>query len=210
MNKILSIIKNLLLIFITCLFFVFVLQNGILRFEIWLFIIGLFDLIILNIKDCKNKISADNRYQILQIITFLVIIVVLNRSLFDQSLIIDISNVKEVKSLYFSQNINLFLILFALLHIYHFIVNEVNKKIHKYSFSSIIYLVINIIFFQYTLELFVSYLTNTTFPLLFFALNTILLVVEIVSLIKHNGVKKEWPIYICFLFNLFAYIAMFI
>ena len=47
------------------------------------------------------------------------------------------------------------------------------------------------------------------FPLLFFAVNLILLVVEITSLIVYNKYKRNWPIYISFLLNLFAFIVIF-
>ena len=210
MNKIVVMIKRILLIILLLLIGVFVIKNGILDFRIWLFIIGFLDIIILNIKEMKNKIFTSNKYNCLFILGMLIICIILIRSLWDQTFIFNLELTKEIKTLYFAQNVVSILIILASLHLYYLIETKEQRPISKYSLASLICFVCNIILFQYTINLFENYLTNTTFPLLFFAGNTILLVVEIVSLIKNNGLKKEWPIYICFLFNLFAYISMFI
>jgi len=46
------------------------------------------------------------------------------------------------------------------------------------------------------------------FPLLFFAANLILLVVEISSLINGHSFKRKWMIYLSFLFNYFCLVAI--
>ena len=56
MNKILVIVKRILIIVLSLLIGIFTVKNGILDFRIWLFIIGFLDIIILNIKEMKNKI----------------------------------------------------------------------------------------------------------------------------------------------------------
>lgn len=210
MNNILVIIKRISLIILSLLTGLFITQNGILDFRIWLFIIGFLDIIILNIKEIKNRIPTSNKYNLLCILVMLLIIFILLRTLYDRSFIFDFELLNETKTLYFAQNVTFILILFGSLHLYYLIETTGHRKSSKYSLLSLICLICNVILFQYTINLLEHYLINTTFPLLFFAGNTILLVVEIVSLIKNNGLKKEWPIYLCFLFNLFAYISMFI
>ena len=117
-------------------------------------------------------------------------------------------NYKEFGINYFSQNIYYLLIIYTCLILYR-LIDKKNKINYKYSYSSIICLVLNIILSLETIKLLTEKFNINHFPLLFFTFNTILLVVEIVSLVKNNRIKKEWIIYLSFLFNLFAYISIF-
>lgn len=221
MNKILKYTGYLIFIITILLTLLFSVKNEIFNVKILLLYISLIILLIINIRDIKIKREYNNRYNILYISVMILTSFILFRSMFDTNIISnskyysDMINLITQNSklilgygeyggaLYLSQNVYYLLVLYLCLIIYHKIdTKNTLKHKSKYSISSIICLIISIILLLEILSL----LPINHFPLLLFTLNIILLVVEITSLIKNNGIKKEWPIYLSFIFNLFIFI----
>jgi len=226
MNKILNYTKYLTFIITGILTIIFRIRNEIFDIKIILLYISLIILLIINIRDIKLKINFSNRYNLLYISVMLVTSLILFRSLFDVNIISNskyyadiINSVKDTTSLildygefggilYLSHNVYYLLILYLCLIIYN-IIEIKGIYISKYSTSSLLCLFINIILIMELINLLSLKFDINHFPLLFFAANLILLVVEIASLIVHHKYKRNWPIYISFLLNLFAFIAVF-
>lgn len=222
MNKILNILRYILYTIVLMLLVIFNIKYGI-NLKILFLYISLIILFIINIRDIKYKIVVSNRFNILFSLVMIIIIFLLSRVFFDKSLIINnielinkletnntinvIFSYKEYAINYFSQNIYSILIMNLCLILYRLI--EQKKINYKYSNTSIVCLIINIILCLETIVLLTESFNLNQFPLLFFALNTILLIVEISNLVHNNKIKKEILIYISFLFNLFAYISIF-
>lgn len=223
MNKILNTLRHILYVITLILIIKFTLKFG-LNLKILLLYISFIILLIINIRDIKYKRIVSNKFNILYCISMIITLFLLCRVLFDSSLIINnqklINTLESTNTLnavysyneyginYFSQNIYYLLIIYICLILYR-LIDKKDKINYKYSNTSIICLGLNIIFSLETINLLTQPFNINHFPLLFFTLNTILLVVEIVSLVKNNRIKKEWIIYLSFLFNLFAYISIF-
>lgn len=226
MNKILKYTRYLTFI-ITCLLtIIFGIRNEIFDTKIILLYISLIILLIINIRDIKLKINFSNRYNILYIIVMIITSVILFRSLFDTNIISNskyyaeiINSIRDTSSLildygefgdalYLSHNVYYLLILYLCLIIYH-IIELKGLYVSKYSTSSLICLFTNIILMMESIILLSEKFDINHFPLLFFAANLILLVVEIASLKVFHKYKRDWPIYISFLLNLFVFIAIF-
>lgn len=219
MNKVLNNLRYILYLITIILLIIFNIKFG-LSLEVLSLYISFVVLLIINIRDIKYKRSIGDRFNILYCISMLITIFLLYRVLFDTSLIINSKNhinilqsinnniIKEFAINFLSQNIYYLLIIYICLIFYRFI-DKKDKINYKYSSTSIICLIINIILLLETIKLLVEPFNINHFPLLLFAINTILLVVEIASLIINNKIKKEWIIYLSFIFNLFAYISIF-
>ncbi len=224
--KKLNILRFISLILTMVLSLLFIKRYGIFTKNIFIYI-SLIILLIISIGDIKLKLKTSLKYNLLFISIMLLTSFLLARSLFDTSLIsnskthLEILNnlvitnnisdsYKYISLYYFEQNIYLLLFLYFLIILYHRIENnKLIKERSKYSLSSILCLILNILFSIRTLDLIYEIFNINHFPLLFFVINVILLIVEIVSLVKNNGLKREWPIYLSFVFNLFAFISIF-
>lgn len=201
MNRLLNIFKNILVL-INIFLIILLIINYNINTELFVYLLFFLGIIIINFNDLKNKIKLSNKLNMLFIIIELLVNFLLLRSLLDKSIYYTDSNFIYTNLLYFTQNVFYLILLYICLFIYHKI--EI-KKVSKYSLISIICLVINIIFIIPTIQSFTGEITNN---LLFILCEIILIVLELFSLIKYNGLKKEWIIYICFLFNMFAIISI--
>jgi len=223
MNKILNILRHILYIIVLTLLIIFNIKYGI-NLKIIFLYISLIILFIINIRDIKYKRKVSNKFNILFSLVMIIVIFLLSRVFLEKSLIINnniiinklkinntinvIYSYKEYAINYLSQNIYFILIMNLCLILYR-LIEKKDKINYKYSNTSIICLIINIILSLETIVLLEKKFNLNQFPLLFFALNTILLIVEISNLVHNNKIKKELLIYISFLFNLFAYISIF-
>lgn len=224
LNRFLSVLKYILFFVTSILIIIFSIKNNI-NTKIILLYISFIILLIINIRDIKYKRQNSSKYNFLYCISMLVTIFLLLRSMLDKNLISNnkyymdllermttdsnlIFNYKEISLEYLSQNIYFLLIIYICLILYKLISNKYNKN-YKYSTESIICLFINVVLSIQSINLLVEKFNIKQFPLLFFVVNIILLIVEISSLVKNNKRKKEWIIYLSFLFNLFAFIAIF-
>ena len=220
MTKLLSIIKSILL-FLVLLFTIKYIS--IYSFEgpsCFIYVALLFIFIILNIKDYikKNKIQYDNKYNLISIISLLMMLFILLRTLYDTNFIYNSSNVKLLTGienieeslkyyniLYFYQNLWWFILLFGLLFLYRKI--NMDKYESKYHIVSVICLFISIYSVIPSLQCLYSTIDKALIYLLF---TIVLISVEIYRLKKDNHKKREWIIYLSFLFNLFALISIFV
>lgn len=224
MYKVFNISKYILYLITLVLMLLLNINNGMETKMLLLYILFII-LLIINIRDIKYKRKCSHRYNVLYCIVMTVTIFLLCRAMFDTSLIsnnkiymdllqdinkkIGLSiNYNYISLNYFFQNIYYLIMIYICLIFYKLI--EIKEKInYKYSNLSIICLIVNFILSFKTISLFTQTFDINRFPLLFFATNTILLIVEISSLVKNNKIKKEWLIYLSFLFNIFAYISIF-
>lgn len=161
----------------------------------------------------KSKTNNDNKYNLVCILALTIMSLVFIRGLYGTSFVIfdafyrggiyeeNVANVS--RTLFLLQNCIYFIIILISLCLYH----HINKQIlSKYNFISLICLLVSIISIIPTCSNLES--SSKSIPYLIF---TILLVgIEIWRLIKDNGKKREWIIYVSFLFNLFAFISFFI
>lgn len=219
MNKILNYIKNSLLGINLIILLYFIKQNGMDNYFM-LYIIGFIVLLYITLKDFKNRVIPSERYHILFIVVELLVIFLFLRALFDPSFICNCSSYQELlasasyfdvctefRFSYFNQNIIYILILYFILYGYHKM--ECPYELYKpsqYSKASILLCLIHIL----TIPTIMNQAYNTNFPIPFFLLEIGLVCVEVITLIKYNHKKRDYPIYICFLFNLFAFISIFV
>ena len=220
MNKILEIIKNIILILLTLLIikYTMIYSDYIALGYILFFALFILTLII-TIKDYikKEKIQKNKTYLIIQIITYSIISFIFIRALYDKSFIYnskqhveeylkiyptEIDLLKQYNALYLYQNMIYFIILLTLSLIYRKI--NIEKTNSKYNTITLICMLLSIISIIPTLQC-LSGDTNLI-SYLFFTL--LLIPIEIYRLIKDNHKKREWPIYVSWLFNLFAIIAI--
>ena len=220
MNKITEIIKNTLMILLTILLIKYtILYNQFITLGYMIFI-SLFTLtLILTLKDYirKNKIQKDKKYIIISIIYLSIIIFTLIRTLYDKSFIYnskqyveeylksnptEIDILKQYNALYFLQNIPYFIGLLLLSLTYRKINMEQQKS--KYNTITLTTLIISIISIIPT----INCLSGDINPNKYLIFTLIILGIEIFFLIKDNHIKREWPIYISWLFNTFALISI--
>ena len=220
MNKITEIIKNTLMILLTILLIKYtILYNQFITLGYMIFI-SLFTLtLILTLKDYirKNKIQKDKKYIIISIIYLSIIIFTLIRTLYDKSFIYnskqyveeylksnptEIDILKQYNALYFLQNIPYFIGLLLLSLTYRKINMEQQKS--KYNTITLTTLIISIISIIPT----INCLSGDINPNKYLIFTLIILGIEIFFLIKDNHKKREWPIYISWLFNTFALISI--
>ena len=220
MNKITEIIKNTLMILLTILLIKYtILYNQFITLGYMIFI-SLFTLtLILTLKDYikKNKIQKDKKYIIISIIYLSIITFILIRTLYDKSFIYnskqyveeylknnptEIDILKQYNALYFLQNIPYFIGLLLLSLTYRKINMEHQKS--KYNTITLTTLIISIISIIPT----INCLSGDINPYKYLIFTLIILGIEIFFLIKDNHKKREWPIYISWLFNTFALISI--
>lgn len=210
MNKILDIIKNILIILNVILISYLIIFTNCISTELIIYLILLIYLCYICYKDYKNKIILNNRFLNLFNLTEIFIIFILLRAIFDSNIITTIydSSYYHSNALFFIQNIPYIIVLYISLIIYHKIeVKNINYIESKYSKISIICFLINIILIIPTMMFFIE-TYSVIYNLLFLITELILIAIEIYSLIKYNGKKKEWIIYVCFLCNLFGIISI--
>lgn len=203
MNRLLNITKNILILINIILLAVLIINYSI-NTELFIYIISFLGILILNLSDLKDKTKLSNKLNILFIIVEFVVNFLLIRALLDKSMYYTDSNFIYTNLLYFTQNTFYLVLLYICLFIYHKI--EI-KKVSKYSLISIICLIVNIILIIPTIQCFIGEITN---KLLFILCEIILIILEVFSLIKYNGLKKEYIIYISFIFNMLAVISTFV
>ena len=220
MNKITEIIKNTLMILLTILLIKYtILYNQFITLGYMIFI-SLFTLtLILTLKDYirKNKIQKDKKYIIISIIYLSIITFILIRTLYDKSFIYnskqyveeylknnptEIDILKQYNALYFLQNIPYFIGLLLLSLTYRKINMEQQKS--KYNTITLTTLIISIISIIPT----INCLSGDINPYKYLIFTLIIIGIEILFLIKDNHKKREWPIYLSWLFNTFALISI--
>ena len=214
-----KIIRYVLTLLLTTLITIYTIKNDITGQSYFIFLSIYLLYIILNIKDIikKNKINENKKYNLLQIISLLIMIFIFLRTLYDPSFLINSSKyanklkelgegyleeAKDQTILYLLQNMPYFIGLIILLLIYRKI--NMEKQESKYSTITMTCLIISIISIIPSLQC----LSGNINPFKYLLFTTILLSVEIYRLIKDNHKKKEWPIYICWLLNLLALISI--
>ena len=210
MNKFLDIIKNILIIVNVILISYLIIFTNCISTELIIYIILLLYLCFICYKDYKNKVILSNRYNMLFNVTEVFILFLLFRAIFDSNIVTNIYNSSYYNSnaLFFTQNIPYIIILYISLIIYHKIeVKNKNYLESKYSKISVVCFLINIILIIPTMQFFTE-TYSIMFNLLFLIIELILITIEIYSLIKYNGKKREWIIYISFLCNMFAILSI--
>lgn len=216
MDKFLLVIKNILLIISVVLLELFIKEFYFATFQLFLFKILLLIVLFLSIKDLIQKNNIGNKYNILSIVSFVFISFIFLRSLYDPSFIYNskyyigtaFNSYKDINFYYTIQNMPYLITMLALLIGYR----EINiKKIEhsKYSKITMICLLLSVGSIIPTIIYFDEIFSFNNIPVVYLLFNILLLITEIVELIRNNGKKREWPIYLCFLFNLFAFISIF-
>ena len=220
MNKILEIIKNTLLALLTLLIikYISIFHNFVtIGYILFLTLYSL--TLIITIKDYikKNKIQKDKTYILIQIITLTIITFIFLRTLYDNSFIYnskqyvneflinhpnETDTLKQYNVLYLYQNTFYFIILLSLSLIYRKI--NIEKEESKYNSITLTCMLLSIISIIPTLQC----LTGEINPIKYLLFTLILIGIEVYRLIKDNHIKKEWPIYISWIFNLFAIISI--
>ena len=220
MNKILEIIKNVLMLLLTILIIKYISIYHDFTTLGYIIFLTLFTLtIIITIKDYikKNKIQKDKKYLIISIIYLLIISFIFIRTLYDKSFIYnskqyveeylkinstEIDILKQNNALYLLQNMPYFIGLLILALIYRKI--NIEHKESKYNTITLTTLILSIISIIPTLNCFAGDIN----PYKYLIFTLIILGIEIFFLIKDNHKKREWPIYISWLFNLFAIVSI--
>ena len=214
-----KIIRYILTLLLTTLITIYTIKNDITGQSYFIFLSIYLLYIILNIKDIikKNTINENKKYNILQIISLSIMIFVFIRTLYDPSFLINSSKyankLKELGEgyleeaqyqtiLYLLQNIPYFIGLLILSLIYRKI--NMEKQESKYNTITLTTLLLSIISIIPTINCF----TGDINPYKYLIFTIIILGIEIFFLIKDNNKKREWPIYISWLFNLFALISI--
>ena len=222
MNKILEIIKNIILTLLTLLIIKYtMIYNDYIALGYILFF-ALFSLtLITTIKDYikKEKIQKNKPYLIIQITIYTIILFIFIRTLYDKSFIYnskqhveeylkiyptEIDLLKQYNSLYLYQNMIYFIILLTLALIYRKI--NIEKTNSKYNPITLICMLLSIIS---TIPSF-QCLSGDINPIKYLLFTLILIGIEVYRLIKDNHIKREWPIYISWIFNTIAIISIII
>lgn len=220
MNKTIELIKNILLTLLTLLIIKCItIYHDIITLEYIIFL-ALFSLsLIITIKDYikKNKIQKDKTYLLISIITLSIISFIFIRTLYDKSFIYnskqyveeylknhptEIDILKQYNALYLYQNMIYFIILLLLTLIYRRI--NMRKQESKYNTITLICMLLSIISTIPSLQC----LSEDINPIKYLIFTLILISTEIIFLIKDNHKKREWPIYISWIFNTFAIISI--
>lgn len=220
MHKTLEIIKNILLTLLTILILKYIIIfNNFVTLGYILFLTLFSIILIITIKDYmkKNKVQKDKTYLIIQIISFSIISLILIRTLYDKSFIYnskqykeqflinhpnEIDTLKQYNVLYLYQNMIYFITLLSLTLIYRKI--NMNKQESKYNTMTLTTLLLSIISIIPTINCF----TGDINPYKYLFFTVIILGIEIFYLIKDNHKKCEWPIYVSWIFNMFALISI--
>lgn len=220
MHKTLEIIKNILLTLLTILILKYIIIfNNFVTLGYILFLTLFSIILIITIKDYmkKNKVQKDKTYLIIQIISFSIISLILIRTLYDKSFIYnskqykeqflinhpnEIDTLKQYNVLYLYQNMIYFITLLSLTLIYRKI--NMNKQESKYNTITLICMLLSIISIIPSLQC----LTGDINPIKYLLLTLILIGVGVYRLIKDNHIKREWPIYVSWIFNMFAIISI--
>lgn len=220
MNKILEIIKNILMLLLTILIIRYVsIYHEFTTLGLIIFLTLFILTIMITIKDYlkKNKIQKDKKYIIISIIYLSIMSLIFIRTLYDKSFIYnskqyveeylkisstEIDMLKQYNALYLLQNIPYFIGLLLLSLTYRKI--NIENKNSKYNTITLATLILSIISIIPT----INCLTGDINPYKYLLFTIIILGIEIFFLIKDNNKKREWPIYISWLFNLFAVISI--
>lgn len=219
MNKVLIIIKNILLILNVCLIFKYLSSMYYDTLVFFIYFVLLLFITIISIKDLIQKNDMDIKYNFSYILLLLISNLVIIRALYDPSFIYNSSShmkliaeeftrdeLKVINFNYLYQNLPYLILIISLLIIYRML-NLKKKKDSKYSLISLSCFFISICTIIPTLETFSGSFGIRIGYLIF---NIILIGTEIFELIRNNHRKREWIIYISFLFNLFAIISIFV
>lgn len=213
------IIRYILTLLLTLLVILYTIKNSITGQSYFVFLSIYVLYILLNIKDIikKNAINQNKKYNMLQIIVLLIMILIFARTLYDPTFIVNSQkNLVQLKKIgieyldevqyqpifYLSQNMIYFIGLILLLLIYRKI--NMEKQESKYNSITISCLIISIISIIPSLQC----LSGDINHFKYLAFTIILLGIEIYRLIKDNNKKREWPIYISWIFNTLALISI--
>lgn len=215
-----KIIRYILTTILTILITMYTLRFGMQSLSYFIFISIYILYLILNIKDLirKNKIIDNKKFNILSIISLSIMILIFARTLFDPSFIYNshkyLNEIKQIENgiyveetqyqviLYLLQNVYYFIGLILLLLIYRTI--NMEKQNSKYNSITLTCLLISIVSVIPSIQC-----LSNEINVISYALITLLLIgTEVFFLIKDNHKKREWPIYLSWLFNLFAIISI--
>lgn len=220
MNKTMELIKNILLILLTLLIIKYItIFHDYVTLEYIIFLSLFILTLIITIKDYikKNKIQKDKTYLLISIISLSIISFIFIRTLYDKSFIYnskqyveeylknnptEIDFLKQYNVLYLYQNMIYFIILLSLTLIYRKI--NMEKQESKYNTITLICMLLSIISIIPSLRC----LEGDINPIKYLLFTLILIGVEVYRLIKDNHIKREWPIYVSWIFNTFAIISI--
>lgn len=224
MIKKINILKFILTLLLVFLNIKYISIYGLTSIGFFIYLILVSILLISFIKDLIDKKEVNKTYDILFIIVEIIISLIFIRTLYDPSFIYNsnyyisiigelknghfgsnLSDIQYINLLYLDQNSWYFIILLVLLLAYRKI--NMPKTESKYHIVSVICFIISICTIIPSLQYISSSSNNIIFYLMF---NIILVIVEVYRLIKDNHIKKEWIIFLSFLFNLFAFISIFV
>lgn len=223
MNMILCAIKNILLLILTVLVVKFTMIFGIYGITYFIFLVILGLILLLSIIDIikKRDITLNKTYNIISIVMLLIMIFIFARALFDQNFLFNsgkyvfkdypnyvddrYDNAKIYVVLYLYQNLRYFIVMMFLTLLYRGLNKK--KEEHKYHWLSVICLLVSI----YSIISSLSCMYGTTSSAILYLLFTLGLIgIEVYRLIKDNYKKREWIIYLSFLFNTFALMTIII
>ena len=220
MHKTLASIKNLLLTILIFLSIKYItIYHDFINLEYIIFLTLFTSILILTIKDYikKNKNEKDKTYLIIQITSLAIITFIFIRTLYDKSFIYnskeyveeyiktnstEVDVLKQYNVLYLYQNMIYFIILLSLSLLYRKINTE--KKESKYNSITLICMSLSIISTIPSLQC----LTEDINPFKYLIFTVIIVLIEIYRLIKDNNKYREWPIYVSWIFNMFAIISI--
>lgn len=224
MSKKIKILKFMITLLLVFLNIKYISIYGLSSIGILIYLILLLILLICFIKDFINKIEINRKYDILFIVVEVIISLILIRTLYDPSFIYNsnyysniigklnsnyyssnLSDTQYINLLYLNQNSLYFIILLVLLLMYRKL--NMPKIESKYHIISVICFVISVCTIIPSLEYISGSRNNIIFYLFF---NILLVAIEVYRLIKDNHIKKEWIIFLSFVFNLLAFITVFV
>lgn len=222
MNKVLFVFRILLFVLLCYFNFMYISLFSISGFMYLIYLGFLVLLLFLSVLDCikKDNINKNFTYNFLCVFIFCVMNLIFVRCYYDtgfiynsdyhMNLLSEINNyyfedAKYINMLYLNQNLLYFIIMLIMLIGYRML--NIKKHESKYSIISVTCFFLSIVSIVPTLLCFLGDLNNIFFYLIF---NVILVFILIYRLIHDNHKKREWIIFVSFLFNMFAFISIFV
>ena len=221
MNKVLLIIKNILLFLLIFLVVKYTIVFNVIGLENVVFLALLFIYLWLDIVDTfkRRDIRFNKTYNIISIVMLLIMIFVFARTLYDQNFLYNSIKYKDllVKSnvitlddviyyniSYLYQNLRCFILMIALILIYRKInIGKINIKYHWLSITCFVLSLLSV-------PLSLSILSSTQLEIVYILFTIALIGVEIYRLYKDNHKYRNWPIFVSFIFNTLAIISIII
>ena len=219
MNKVLLIIKNILLFLLIFLVIKYTIVFNVIGLENVVFLALLFIYLWLDIVDTfkRRDIRFNKTYNIISIVMLFIMIFVFARTLYDQNFLYNANKYKDllVKSndislddviyyniSYLFQNLRCFILMIALILIYRKInIGKINIKYHWLSVACFVLSILSV-------PLSLSILSSTQLEIVYILFTIALIGVEFYRLFKDNHKYRNWPIFVSFIFNTLAIISI--